>query len=160
MTPFNWRSVTLLTVAAAIVTAGAWYVYTEPPYPGIFDADLKRLAETEAEAWCSGFVFGDSSGKGSAKKAAACRDSSTMSTEINHDIVVAAFCEGVRAGGVPIPQSQCESVMDSRGYWPTRDGELSVAFNDQYPRPGETFRASRTDGGDPSRTGNRLEVNR
>ncbi len=157
----TWRSVTLLIAALAILTAGAAYIIIPPPYPGIFDADLKRLAETELEGWCSGITFATTNGVGDATQAAECRtEYEGRPTDINHPIVIIAFCNGVLHGGLDTTTTQCQAILGSRGYWPTMDGEITAAFNDQYPYPGETFRASRSDTPDPSRTGQRQELTR
>lgn len=150
------KQVILLTLAGLAIVLGGLYVTIPPPYPGIFDADLNRLAESYEDAWCSGFVFWTVRSGGDAKLVKKCQEENNFSTEIDHDIVQIAFCVGVKAGGWDgNVYTDCMPYLTNARLWPTMKGTLSRAFNDNYPYPGDTFAPAKTDGGDNSRTGER-----
>ncbi len=150
------RNLILATLAGIILIAGAFYVIVPPPYPGIFDADLNRLAETYEQGWCAGETFWKTKGGGDPGAAKQCAETLDASTEINHEAVVPAFCRGVsNAGWQGNVKLDCIDFIEDAEMWPTIDGRLSRAFDENYPYPGGFFKATKTDTPDNSRTGDR-----
>jgi hypothetical protein len=149
----TWKATTLLTVAALLLTAGAYYVVAEPPYPGIFDSNLNKLAETAAEANCSGQAFGSTRGGGDPSAVKKCLETSPHSTVRDHSQVVTQFCDGLNSTA-GFPRHECRSIIEDRRMWPTLSGTVTGAFNDKYPYPGDRF-LGKPAPVDNSRTGER-----
>jgi len=150
------RNLTLATIALLIIVAGAFYVVVPPPYPGIFDADLNRLAETYEQGWCAGEANWPTDGGGDAAIVKQCAKDRNDSTDIDHAAVIPAFCRGAaNVGYTGDVKTQCADYLEANEMWPTIDGRLSRAFDENYPYPGGFFKATKTDTPDNSRTGDR-----
>ena len=150
------RNLTLATIALLIIVAGAVYVVVPPPYPGIFDADLNRLAETSEQGRCAGETFWATKGGGDPAAAKQCAKDRDDPTDIDHEAVILAFCLGVKsAGWSGNVKAECVDFLEGQEMWPTIDGRLSRAFDENYPYPGGIFKATKTDTPDNSRTGDR-----
>lgn len=147
-----------------MVLLGGVYVGRPQGHVPPFDADLRRLAETELEGFCSGLIYWQTRGQGSAADAKACRAEEDKSTEVDLRVVQLAFCRGAREGGFPGDVvTDCLLVLQALELWPTYDGQLSEAWNRAYPYPyPNDFEAAPTDGrAQPgSRTGEREELTR
>jgi hypothetical protein len=152
------RKAILGTIGTLLIIAGALYVTIPPPYPGIFDANLNRLAESYEDGWCAGNLFWSANRnnvknlKSEMKK---CAKDNTFSHSIDHQKVIPGFCHGAMAAGFPGNYTtECFNVFTSRRMWATMGARITSAFNEQYPWPGEVFPGSEGVGGE-SRTGGR-----
>lgn len=146
----------LAVLALAAVIGGGWWVTRDPGHVPIFDADLRRLAETPLEARCAGSVYWSTRGDGDAKDAAHCRAENIAQMSDIPDVLAVpfAFCLGVADAGFPGDiQTACVDALAQYRLWPTYDGQLTDAWNRTAPYPGDVFAPAPTDDG--SRTGER-----
>ncbi len=156
----------LLAIGGVLaVLVGGLYVGRPQGHVPPFDADLRRLAESEIEGYCSGLVYWTTRGQGNAAEAKACRSAEDKGTEVDLRAVQMAFCQGAREGGFPGDVvTDCLLVLQAVELWPTYDGQLTDAWSRAYPYPyPDDFEAVPTDGDRPqpgSRTGPREEMTR
>lgn len=145
----------LLAVGAiAALLVGLVLLVIDPGHIPLLDANRVVLAETEAQAYCSGIVFLETRGQGGRPEDVAdCAQASERGQGYNHPIVIPAFCQGIISTGYQIGYEQCVTILVSSRYWPTADGALSQSWNKRFPYPGDVVTAGVADS--ESRTGAR-----
>ena len=144
-------------ITLVLLIAVGWISMPLPPERR-YDADLRPLAMSHQEAYCSGVAYWSTAGKGDRGKAKDCvkGDGSELDTERDLRQVIFWFCQGVADTGFEGSQKrECQDVLETSKLWPILEGVLSAAFNDRYPWPGDIFVARLTDDGSDSRTGDR-----
>lgn len=149
----------LAVLAFIAVVGGAWLVLLrDPGHVPIFDANIRRLAETDREGYCAGIAFWESGGGPDAERAAECREANAaMSDTPNIQNVQLMFCKGILEAGFPGDiYTDCMSVLQGRKWWPTYDGEISDAWTKAYPYPGDLW----VPPAEESRTGTRETIPR
>lgn len=133
----------LLAIGAIIATILLGVLLVVEQYEPLTDANRQILATSYAEGYCAGQVYWDSQGKGDDALMKTCVDDSSFSND--HDIraVTYAFCFGLRTK-VTIGQSECESIMKAKQFWPLASGALTSSWNKKFPYP---LRTLETEGG-------------
>jgi hypothetical protein len=162
----------LWALSLALLIGAGLYVALPPGHVPAYDAALTRLAETEREGFCTGFVFLNS---GSAADGEECRaldeivvsktrskldprlrepmwvyETRSLSTEVDLLAADDAFCEGiVFAGwdpGVGNPVEYCLSILENYELWPTYDPGLTNFWSEKFPYPGAALVTDLTGG--------------
>ena len=142
-----WSSIALGVVALFVIVGVGAYAILPAPNPGIFDADLQKLAEDERTSWCAGQSWW---GGADAKQCRA--EDETHTTERNHAIVIPIFCRSIVNAGWGGAAFECKEIMEREQLWPTVNGKIAANWNNTYPYPGDVFARQGTDQTD-SRTG-------
>jgi len=142
----------LAALALIAIVGGAWYVIHDVGHVPIFDARLQRLAESPAEAYCAGQTFWEHQGRGDAQSAADCRKDSKRDAEPDLTAVLPAFCLAVTDAGYQNGVEACLGIVEGQKLWPTRDGDLTNAWSETAPYPGDLAFVVPAD---DSRTGSR-----
>jgi len=148
------RRLAIFGIGIALIVSGltyiSWPVGHIPPY----DANLVRLAETEAQGYCTGFSFINSAGQANPTKVKDCRKKHRgLSDKPNIQNVLQPFCQGVKDGGWQGSVKECLQIMIQQQYWPTYSGTITDAWNRARPYPLAFISAQANNQGDSSRTG-------
>jgi len=148
----------VLTVASALL-----YVAQPPGHVPPYDAFLNRLAETEREAFCSGWAYIKAASQSeSVALAERCRSGDgpivkvqkllltdprlkeyvppeyrTFSNEPDMEAVSDAFCFGIKSAGANLDEGQCAVILRTYRLWPTYDPGVSNQWSDRWPYPGD-----------------------
>jgi hypothetical protein len=147
-----------LAFLGVLVMAGVLiYLAIPPGVPKLFDGNLTRLAQTDAEGYCSGLAFFRANSAEEAKDiAAGCREDTTLSTTVDLARVTMAFCLGAKKGGYTGSiQFGCVDVLKSLQFWPMYDGGITDAWTRSHPYPLNLLESSVEIVEDNSRTGGR-----
>ena len=124
-------------LALIVVVGGGFYLIRDPGHIPLFDAGLKRLAESELEGYCAGTTFWKHNGQPDAADAAECRSQSTYNSTIDIARVTPAFCRGVSDSGYAGGVGACIGILTSGKLWPTFEGGLTDAWSKTAPYPGD-----------------------
>lgn len=128
-----------MAIGATLILIGSLvYMAFANPHVPLLDANRTVLAESYEQGYCSGLVFGQTRGQGSASAVAECRAESDLDDEINWNLVQPGFCEGFNKA-TQFPTSQCIDIVESQLYWPTLEGTVTQAWNRAFPYPGGTI---------------------
>ncbi len=119
----------------ALVIGGFLLAFSPNTHTRLYDANLRPLALTQAEAWCVGKVGIGSSFKENDPQVDECQAESALATEVDIARVPTWFCEGVVAGGWPYTADDCVGIIDGRSLWPLLHGGLTDQWNSGFPRP-------------------------
>jgi hypothetical protein len=144
------KTVYVIAAVATILVAGV-LVWSPAGHIRPYDADLRPLAETELEGWCSGYVFMTfKDGAAHPAESSQCRTNPTntdrFSSDVNTDVVVDSFCDGIVTVGFGAGKATCVRIMEDRNLWPTLHGELTAAWSATYPYPGgDIFKPAKSD---------------
>ena len=151
----------VLAVAAVVAMFGGGFfafVRPMPPIP-LLDANQTVLAESDLQGYCGGLTYMTNRGKADARQAANCRaDESVVASHSNDRdlrVVLPAFCQGIVDGAWDGTVRECVSIATSYRIWPTIDGGLTDAWDDNYPYPLDGFGRQEGQTNDDSRTGDR-----
>lgn len=103
----------------------------------MYDANWQPLAMTESEAFCAGFLLGDSGFNNVQDEEGmqVCMERfDDKSDTPSVGIVISAFCDGlwVSAG---FPKTDCEDVTEGYEIWPLQHGGYTWEWNDTNSRP-------------------------
>jgi hypothetical protein len=163
----------LLALFGLLVVAGAlWYVLTPPGVTPPYDAYLNRLAQTEREGFCSGWAWWTAASSAEATPMAEdCRAGlrprvsvrtpmdppkrngfiyhvSTrplhLSSEVDMDSVVEAFCNGILSAGwgggsgadIDTNRLMCVGLFQTNRLWPLYDPGVTNQWSGRFPYPG------------------------
>ncbi len=144
-----------VTGILVLLAAATWLFWPQGP-ERLYDADLRPLAMSYEEGYCSGVTYWQTNGKGSARAAKNCRAEHEKNDSRDLTRVVVAFCTGaIEQGFSGQKYKGCVDPITAQGLWPTLDGQLSGAFNQRYPYPGEVFVVAVTDDAPSGRVGDR-----
>jgi hypothetical protein len=126
-----------LALSVLLVVGGGIAVFWPVNFWRLFDDNLRPLALTQAENYCAGlhgiqnrFAFND-------PEVIACIASSTYDNE-SPSIAdsVRWGCQGIVAGGWDDgTTNDCVSIFDRDQLWLVKDGGITYAWSDAYPRP-------------------------
>lgn len=124
----------LLAIGAIIALIGLGVMLAvEWPTP-LTDANRQVLAETKAEAYCAGEVFGQTRGKGDEASMQTCLEDASQDDEPRHEAVQYQFCLAFgKVTGFPL--GDCVTIMKASRYWPTMIGTITNAWNKSFPYP-------------------------
>lgn len=140
-------------VIFVVLVGGAFAVFRDPGRIHLYSANGSILAETQAEAWCSGISFWDTDGRGDAPRAAQCRidvaaldadGSPPLGTEVNRSKVQFWFCDGIKVAGFEgSTYADCQVPLTELKLWPTIAGQLEGFWTKTYPYPLDVFGGSK-----------------
>ncbi len=133
-----------------LVTAYLWMLLPTGELR-MYDQDLRPMAMTQLEGYCTGMTYFETRGrKADAHAAAQCRKTEDKRDERDLKAVIPAFCDGmIKAGWDGSRYIDCIVPLQDMRMWPTLHGQLSSAFDEsgRYPYPGDAFFGAPTDGG-------------
>lgn len=121
----------------ALVVGGGIAAFWPSNHFRLYDANLRPLAMTEAEAYCVGEIGATSQWKENDPDVIACVAASERETVPNITMTPAWFCSGVM---ITIPGAfasvqECVDVVDGYELWPLLDGGITFEWNAAHPRP-------------------------
>lgn len=124
----TWLGIIVLVVGGGILTLRpntAWRMY---------DAQLRPLAMTEAEAYCVGANLQPPIIASPQEGVAECLASSKKETEPSIANTIGWTCEGV-AETWDMPVDVCVDAMEGYGLWPLLQGGFTMDWSEAWPRP-------------------------
>ena len=144
----------ILGIVTFVVTAAFAY-FISPPDPPLLDANLRPLATSSLEGYCSAVNL-----MTSVSVDLCMNDEVNNWMEAGYDlqVVLGSFCTGLVDSGWTGTQERCLEIMEDISYWPLLAGGVTNSWSSRYPYPLDRFTENVKP--DMSRTGEREGLER